>query len=135
MEPIRYLLDIEKFGKKSFPWWTDEMYGEFEPEYYMGFNHISYDRQLLCIRCPKDRWFTAIEVATFLNRCRKAWGKDDTISKAHIITDKKLNSFLVWSVDKRFWRECQDILKNWESVRPAKIIQLRAMPPGTALDQ
>ncbi len=124
MEPVRYLLDLEKFGKKSFSWWGEHSYGEFEPDYYMGLNTVSSDKQLLCIRCPQDRWFVAIEVATFLDRCRKAWGTDDLIAKSQIVTDKQLRSYLVWAVNKTFWHECQEILKNWESVRPAKIINI-----------
>ncbi len=125
MEAVKYLFDLEKFGKKSFEWWTDECYGEFTPEYYMGFNHIT-GKQLLCIRCPKDRWFTASEVSTFLNRCQKSWGKDDSILKAHIVTDKQLHSYLVWAVDRLFWNKCQEVLKGWEAIRPARIIQLKA---------
>ncbi len=123
MEAVKYLFEIERFGKKSFPWWTDESFGEFNPEYYMGLYRIP--GKLICIRCPKDRWFTANEVATFLNRCQKSWGKDDSILKAHIVTDKKLNSYLVWSVDWTFWSECQEVLKGWEALKPAKIIQLK----------
>jgi len=52
--------------------------------------------------------------------CEKEWGNDDSISNAEIAIDNQLRSYLVWAVVRGIRHKYQEILNDWEAIRPVK---------------
>ena len=122
IDALHFLLDLQKFARKSFEWWDDAALMEM-PLVYMP----TPGKTKICIKFPTEK-VSAWDIAQFLGRCRKAWGNDAPILSAVIFTDAKRRAFLVWDEKASLWRDCERLLDKWAQAKQptARVIQLAA---------
>lgn len=127
IDVVRYLNELNRFGRKSFEWWDDSSLQCMVPTKYLEVENKNTEKVLVGIKCPDDSWFHAIDVAKFLDRCRKSWGNEAPILKANIVSDKRQVLYLVWSEDLLFWCKCEEYLHATADLEKpsAKVIQMR----------
>jgi hypothetical protein len=68
IDALHFLLDLQKFARKSFEWWDDAALMEM-PLVYMP----SPGMTKVCIHFPTEK-VSAWDIAQFMRRCQKAWG-------------------------------------------------------------